>query len=292
MIPPARVLAAVDFSDPSRVALACAARLAVHSGAELHVLHAQDSLLATAATERGIDLAGETHEELLAFTRSTWPVSECKTRHQVVVGSAVLVILDAAYRASIDVVVLGARGMSGAERLVFGSTTEGVLRRAELPVLVVPDGWTPPRPDTPDLSGTGPVIVGVDFNASSVEAAAAAARLAAKLETDSVLIHVVPELRVLERWRTHAGAALDQQLTQARGDLERLARGLESSCPMTLHVETGSVPDRLAKIAHASPQGILVLGRAIRARGYAPPGTIAYRVLSWADVPVLVHTTP
>ena len=69
MFPPRVVLAAVDFSEPSRVALVCAARLARQCGAELHVLHAEDPLLAEAARAGGVDLAGETRDELLASLR-------------------------------------------------------------------------------------------------------------------------------------------------------------------------------------------------------------------------------
>jgi nucleotide-binding universal stress UspA family protein len=52
MIPPCLILAPADFSDCSRVALAFAARLAQHCGAELHVLHAEPPLLAAAARSR------------------------------------------------------------------------------------------------------------------------------------------------------------------------------------------------------------------------------------------------
>jgi len=34
---------------------------------------------------------------------------------------------------------------------------------------------------------------------------------------------------------------------------------------------------------------MLVLGRALRPHGYGPPGAIAYRVLTLARVPVLMH---
>jgi nucleotide-binding universal stress UspA family protein len=39
MFPPARVLAAVDFSESSRIALDCAGRLARHCDAGLHLVH-------------------------------------------------------------------------------------------------------------------------------------------------------------------------------------------------------------------------------------------------------------
>ena len=68
MMPARSILAAVDFSAPSRVALEFAARLANQYGATLHVLHAQDPLLAAAAQSEGIDLVRESRDELARFT--------------------------------------------------------------------------------------------------------------------------------------------------------------------------------------------------------------------------------
>ncbi len=73
MIPPARILAAVDFSESSRTALAFAARLTGTAGAELHVMHAEEPLLAAAARTRGLDLSAELRDELRAFVSGTWP---------------------------------------------------------------------------------------------------------------------------------------------------------------------------------------------------------------------------
>ena len=69
MIPPRTVLAAVDFSDSSRVALVFAGRLATHCGATLHVLYDGDYLLVAAAASRGVDLVKETRDELDLFVR-------------------------------------------------------------------------------------------------------------------------------------------------------------------------------------------------------------------------------
>lgn len=291
MIPPVRVLAAVDFSEASRSSLSFARRLARHCGAELHVMHAEDPLLAAAARSRGMDLASEVRDELRAFAAATSPSCNLRLRYHVVTGEAVDGILNVAHRENVDVIVLGAHGMSGAGRLVFGSVAEGVLRHADLSVLVVPDAWTPPTPDTLDLSGIGPVVCGVDMTLPSIEAATAGARLAVLLKTHTRLVHVVPELRVLERWQSHAEDATRNRVEQARRDLEHVVKIVERVAPAQLQVESGSVPERLAEVAHAYEYALLVLGRALRGPGSAPPGSNAYRALGLADVPVLMHVT-
>ncbi len=288
----ARLLLATDFSESSRPALDFAARLARQSGAELHVMHAQDPLLAAAAKEQGYDIAAEAREELERFAAQAPTVAAAIggriPQCHVHVGSAVEAILTVARREQANMIVVGAHGMSGAERLIFGSTTEGLLRRSELSVFVVPDRWSPPNPAATDLSGTGPVIVGVDMTETSVVAAREAAWLAALLDTEVILFHVVPELRVLDRWRAHAEAALQANVATATTELERVARGLPAGNVARVQVEAGAVPEAIAEGAERAPKGLLVLGRATRAHGNMTPGTIAYRVLTLAKVPVLM----
>jgi nucleotide-binding universal stress UspA family protein len=53
-------------------------------------------------------------------------------------GAPLPELLAAVATARADVLVVGARGASGVERLLLGSVAEGALARARLPVLVVP----------------------------------------------------------------------------------------------------------------------------------------------------------
>ncbi|MBI2829202.1 MAG: universal stress protein [Acidobacteria bacterium] len=293
MLPHRAIIAAVDFSDTSRTALVLAARFARHCGAALHVLHAEDPLLSATARHAGIDLARETGEELQRFITSAWPAAECSPQRHVVTGAAVDVILDTAHRVEARMVVVGIRGMSGAERLVFGSTTGGLLRRADVSVLVAPAGWKPPRPDAVDLSGTGPIVAGVDLSGPSVAGAEAACTLASTLGTSVEIVHVVPNLAVLSRWRAHAEIAVRDRVAAARRELELAQRSLACSVPVETRVEVGAVPSRLAEAAGPARDRapILVLGRKAPGSKGAPPGTTAYRVLTLANVPVLMYVS-
>jgi nucleotide-binding universal stress UspA family protein len=291
MIPPRTILAAVDFSDGSRAALRFASRLAVQYGGALHVVHAEDPLLCAAARHQGRNLSEETLEELRRFTGGTWPTATCNPHLHVVAGTPADVILDVSNQESVDVIVMGSRGMSGAERLLFGSTTEYVLRRADVSVLVVPPQWTPARIDLPDLTGTGPLIVGIDFSSSSVLAASAAAWLAASLHAWIDVVHVVPASRVLERWQAHATASVHERMDAARRDLSAIVQRLAGTVPLDTRVEVGDVPERLTAIAKAHPalSPLIVLGRQAGGSRGSAPGAIAYRVLTQASVPVLVY---
>ena len=88
MFPPRVVLAAVDFSESSRTALTFAARLARHADARLHVVHAQDPLLAQAARAAGVDIDAETRAELTRFMATAAPAGDWSPFQEVADGPA------------------------------------------------------------------------------------------------------------------------------------------------------------------------------------------------------------
>jgi nucleotide-binding universal stress UspA family protein len=289
MIPPSSVLVGVDFSESSRAALDFSVRLARHCDATLHVAHLEDPLLLAAAREQGVNTTPETEVELRRFVAEAGSTGD--VRYHVGDGPAADGLIRVAGDSHSDLIVVGAHGMSGPARLVFGSTTEGLLRRATCSVLIVPDGWAAPRPDTQDLTSVGPVICGVDLSLPGIDAARAAARLAARLHTAVHLLHVVPQLGVLERWEARADEALQFQLRQIKSELERATAAIGATAPLTLEIEIGRVPERLADAAAKHPHGLLVMGRVLRSHGASPPGSNASRVLGLTTMPVLMHVT-
>ena len=271
-----------------------AVRLANHCGGTLHVLHAQDPLLAAAAQSEGIDLIRESRSELARFTGTGVPVDPSRLHYHVATGRSTVTICDLAAREAADVIVVGMHGMSGAARVLFGSTTQGVLQRSSVPVFVIPDSWAAPRPGTRDLSGEGPVVVAVECTGAGMAAAAAACQLARTLGTSVSAVHVVEQLNVLGRWSGHAQAAMDLAVSDNRREIEAALAGLKTDRDIPLRVETGSVAERIAKAA-APGEGehpILVLGRHARGSRRGVPGATAYRVLGMTHVPVLMHCVP
>lgn len=289
MMPPARVLAAVDFSESSRAALACAARLAHQSSAQLHVIHVPDVTLCRAARARGSSFTAEVADELRLFAAGTAVASTTSAQYHVVAGGAGQIIRDIARRECCDVIVVGTHGLSGDDTFPFGSTTEELLRDSELPVLVVPAGWLPPNPASKDLSGIGPLIVGLDFTCPSMDAAMAAAQLAAALRSYLLLVHVVAPLQAPARWHTDIDAITRDQAAEATDRAAHILATLRSIAPAEFRVEIGNVAACLTQVSQSMPGGLLVLGRARRPRSYGPPGALASRILARAHIPVLLH---
>jgi nucleotide-binding universal stress UspA family protein len=284
MLPSHTIVAPVDFSDASRASLHCAARLAHRWHASLHVVHVLDTLLATAAQTRHLDVVSGTREELETFCRDTPLAGVVPTLH-VVVGSPADAICDAARACGADLIVMGSRGLSGVNRLLMGTTTDHVIRRAHTSVLTVPG-----RCPADDVEDWGPVIAAIEDPERPGPVARAAADLAKSLGALLHLVHVVPPPPALARWRAEADAVHDARTDEAQRKLAAALRGLDSVEPSNVHVAKGTVADALAAEAgrHTRSMPLLVLGRAAPGHGHAP-GSVAARVIARATAPVCVY---
>jgi len=137
------ILCPVDFSAHSELALGHALDLATLTGAHLTILTVVDPLLtqASEAAGRGDALTAQTQEELQSLLSR---ISSARGRLReapgiaVAIGSAAEEILHQVKECSADLIVMGTQGLEGTKRLVFGSTTERVLRESAVPVLAVP----------------------------------------------------------------------------------------------------------------------------------------------------------
>ncbi|MGE0444420.1 MAG: universal stress protein [Vicinamibacterales bacterium] len=291
MFPPRSILAGVDFSEQSRGALMLAALIARRCGARLHVVYAEEPRLAEAAARGGVDLAAECRTELARFAGATPGVAACAPEQLVNVGRPATVLLHAACRMRADLTVLGARGMSGAGRFLFGSVAESVLLQSAGSVLVVPDWWASLAPALECDDRLGPLVVGIDFSEPSVLALHAAIALAGPLQAGVEAVHVVPDLAAPEAWKRHAEEVVAAQVAAARADLTRLVAQITSPVHVSTRVERGGVVEQL--IEAAMPLGdrnpLLVVGRRGTRSKAGIPGAIAYRLASMTRVPVLMH---
>jgi nucleotide-binding universal stress UspA family protein len=290
MMPPTRVLAAVDFSDTSRTALSCAARLARHCEGELHIVHVPPLFLTASAFGLSTAFAAEIYDDLRAFVNATPCAALTHPKCHVVVGETARVIRDIATRERCDVIVLGAHGLAADDPSPLGPTTEQLLQEGDVPVLVVPIDWTPPDPVQTDLTGTGPVIAGLDFTCPSIDAASAGARLAARLHTRLLLVHAVPRAQVTPCWSEDVESIARQEAAIAHARVEPLITALRAIAPVDVRIEIGGIAASLAHAADGMPGALLVLGRAAHTQAYGVPGAIASRVLAHAHAPLLLAT--
>jgi nucleotide-binding universal stress UspA family protein len=141
------VLVPTDFSPDSDAAVAWARELVTRTGGKLVLLHAYDlpslaltgSALAAASVEKS--LADAARQRLGALRESLRGV-EVET---LISGARPdPSIAETADRARADAIVMGTRGRTGLAHVLMGSTTERVIRRAQVPVIAVKAGTSPP----------------------------------------------------------------------------------------------------------------------------------------------------
>jgi universal stress protein A len=143
---PQKILVCTDFSENSLPARLCATEYAKAFGAELFVLHvvnsrmwgypafAASALAEMTTIEEHISRGVEEELELIA--------NDCKREidHVTVysrTGAPAQEIVAFADEESVDLIVMGTHGWTGARHLMVGSTAENVVRTANCPVLTV-----------------------------------------------------------------------------------------------------------------------------------------------------------
>jgi nucleotide-binding universal stress UspA family protein len=136
------ILCPVDFSTDSERALAAALALARATHGHLTLLTVVDPLLSAGAEAAGADevLNEQTQRELQHLLERASPGMPPASvpAVSVRVGTPAKEILAQADDSNADVIVMGMRGLGGAQKLLLGSTSHHVLERATVPVVVVP----------------------------------------------------------------------------------------------------------------------------------------------------------
>jgi len=141
-----KILVAVDGSDPSFDASACAIDLAKSNNAELIVLFIVSplpySLFQYAYIGRRKEI--ETIEKENAH-QVVDKVKQKATENKVSVETVVIIqytsvvkeIVEYAEKMNVDMIVIGSKGKSGFKKLLMGSVASGVVTYSHCPVLVV-----------------------------------------------------------------------------------------------------------------------------------------------------------
>jgi len=135
------ILAPIDFSEMSKGAVQHAKELALTYGAKITLLHAVEEIMYPSAY--GMEMADVPGPEVVDRVEANLADiarDEIGYEHVEVaskIGYAPSSILDYAAENEVDLIVIATHGRSGIERLLLGSVTERVVRRASVPVFVV-----------------------------------------------------------------------------------------------------------------------------------------------------------
>lgn len=144
--PPRRILIASDLAPSSLAALGAGRDLAARWGSAVELVHVQhppvlagwvgpDSMpasvpSATVEPRRRIELR---------LRRAAEGIDPAKLKLRMIHGPPPSALMELARPERADLLVMGTHGLAGLDRLLTGSVAEVVLRRARIPVLVVPE---------------------------------------------------------------------------------------------------------------------------------------------------------
>lgn len=301
MIEIRRILCPVDFSDHSRRALDHAIAIARWYESTVTVLRVF-SPAPVAAFGPGpvvlepIVLTSVDRDQLLADTKA---FAETESAPGITIealvreGNAAEEILEQATSMKADLLVIGTHGRSGFERLVLGSVTEKVLRKANCPVMTVPKRL-------PDAVPAGPVLYKrilcpVDFSDSSLHALKYATSMAQEADGQLTVLHVVAhEFENADDMASisDAGMTIDSFVKQREAALRRRLQEAVATAPEFCSVESlmthGKPWREVLRIAAERQSDLIVMG--VQGRGAADLlffGSTAQHVVREASCPVL-----
>lgn len=140
-----RILVAVDLSEASARVVEAAGRVAMQSGADVFLLHVAEPNPDFVGYEAGPEvvrsqLAEEYRKEHRAIQEHADRLREAgiSATALLVQGPTVATTLEQAEKLEAALIVVGSHGHGALYDVLVGSYSAGILRKAKVPVLVVP----------------------------------------------------------------------------------------------------------------------------------------------------------
>lgn len=293
-----RILVPTDGSDSAEAAISLAIRLARKHDAEIVLCNTVDYITIAAETSAAfaVDLADtfaamdEAAKEILDAAAARLKAAEVKYSAYKIEGRPPVAIVSYAVEREVDAIVIGTRGLGGLPHLLLGSTAEGVLRTAAMPVFVVHASHRKIEP----TNGFGTILVAVDDSEPSDAAAAFGAELAAKDGSRLLLLNVIDSealheqsarygnyiSAVHEEWKREAGRLLESVGKEAKDVGAASAEAL---------ITFGDPAEEIVARAKTTNTGLIAIGTHGR-RGLRrlTIGSVAEEVVRKSNIPVVV----
>jgi nucleotide-binding universal stress UspA family protein len=205
---------------------------------------------------------------------------------EVLEGNVAAEIARTAQDRGADLLVMGTHGRSGFERLMLGSVTEKMLRKAPCPMLTVPpQAGLPPAHVAPYRR----ILCAVDFSPSSLRALAFAESLAAEADAELVVMHVIEPASVFEP--VPASGPGDARAVAKSAALEEVRRLITPDARtysrVSEVVSEGRAYEQILHEAAARRSELIVLGAHRGHRGVPAFGSTPNHVVREATCPVL-----
>lgn len=306
--PPSAILAPVDRSEMSMLALTHAATLARAFGARLRILHVaeippvlpipENGAIATEGWIPSAELRERAKAEVERIAASVPEVAGVDSVSAVRVGIPADEILLDVEESGCGLVVIATHGRTGLSRFLLGSVAEKVTLSAPCPVLVIRSG-APAAKGRPaaraPVARPRRILVPTDLSESSFGALAPAAAIAERFDGEVALFAVLedpvdhPEID----WKERAGITAEElKARMAESTRAMLGRKVEELGLGTRvkRLEVGFGRPAATLVARAEAEGYELIVIASHGRGplaRAILGSVARDVVRHAPCPVL-----
>jgi len=299
MIEIRRILCPTDFSELAKRALHQAVPIAKWYEASLTALHVLPSAVPVDGmfpyapaplAHEGVRASVQRElEDFVAPARAAGITADTVVRD----GAVPAALLELARSLPADLLVMGTHGQRGLERLVLGSVTEAVLRKAPCPVLTV-------APEERIFSGPAPfkrILYATDFSPAADHALGYALSLAEEAQGALILVHVMdgPTLAV-------TASGLPVNLSRVTADLardaqERLRHAVSPQARLWCEAEElvayGRPADEIVRLAREREAQVIVMGvHGRNALDLMLFGSTTHHVIRNAPCPVLTIPGP
>ncbi len=186
------ILVPTDFSDNANNAIEYAASLADLQNAKLKIINVYTpavtqyeivSPIINEETERAKKVAEEQLQSICKVITSEFKNLTCTS--EFISGGIVEAIDNLVDQEKVDLVVMGSRGATGLERILFGSNTAKVLETVKCPVLAVPDDCpfrTPKR-----------IVYATDFNKKEIDRIGQLMEVAKAFQAEVLMVHITTD---------------------------------------------------------------------------------------------------
>jgi nucleotide-binding universal stress UspA family protein len=283
------ILYLMDFSEPSEAALPFVVSIARKHGATIHALHvvipdayvyaktisvgwvkeAEEDRVKSEMQRVESQLAGVPYETSLEWGTGVWPAVERSIQEN-----------------SVDLIVVGTHGRTGAQKFVLGSVAEEIFRRSPVPVLTIGPSV---RSGKHNGASFHCVLFPTDFSPESLAAAPYAFSLAQESHARLLLMCV---MRKPEDREKNEARLFEVSVAEAIRRLYDVAKQFpELQAPPEVFVEYGEPADGIVDAAQRCAADLIVVG--VRdARGRLGAAThleraTAHKVVAHAPCPVL-----
>lgn len=276
MIEIKRILCPIDFSDFSRRALAHAVAIARWYESSLTLLHVWPLVPVAPYPPPGSGvfpsppiLSPDASDRLAADLKRLGEEAgaDLSLDVRVVEGPTAQEILDVAGAMPADLIVMGSHGRSGFERLLLGSVTEKVVRRALCPVLTVPRAASEAAAETPVLFKR--IVCAIDFSDCSLHGLHHAMSLAQEADAQLTVLHVIERPSTIgpgtDEMAPPGPRSLQEYMAivaqDARARLEQVVPDeVRAYCRVETVLATGTPYREILRVADESRADLLVVG--------------------------------